>query len=1685
MPESETVKLIRNMEQIQGIESIKYHYKVNSQIENTEKNQKCSVDNTKILSDALYKDTNIFSVEKSVMKSAKKKSKPVAKNKKNPKREIINVKKCERNPKSEIINIKKCEKSLKSETQDNEKCEKLSENKNYSENYCVSHFEANGFYTDNEESHNIEVVNSSEIQEVKVEESENILKESDITSYEPIHKDKLYRLPHLNVKIEFDKQNSISVMGLYDKGCTDCIISEKLFKTFPIAVQQKLVKCNHPLDVANGKSNSILIGEIDLTIAFSSDPTDLYPLKVFHKFFVGTNMSKDLYFGADLICNEAFLYSERPNELLLKYPPEYYESKDPQGSFGCKEIPIHYLNNSETTITSNCEVIMKPKETITIACTAASEKFQNTSVVVEELLSNALFCEEFNHLQLPNIQPQDTTVSENGEISVTIMNTKMSNLVIPTNSTIARIKRTSSIPTLELSEIERTQQSDFIFHEAKEKEESECNTVLQNSEKQSHDYDLRDFSIDNSGELQKKSDFSESEYLKMFNLTDVPESVKSEIQDIFIEYREAFSHFTMDIRKCNSYVHHIELAAQPQLPRQRPFQLKTLDKVKEGIENLIDYKIMIRGPERKHYSNFVPVPKPNGKVRLCCDLILLNKVIKTTNKIARMGSPQQLFYRFFTKKMIWSLDLNNAYFHMPVSDFTKQYYGMYSYKTTQDSISFQRVIQGEKSAVWSWNALMNKIFGKMPNIVTWIDDILIFGDTYEELLVTLRKVVEIVHENGLSIAPAKVNVSKSEITFLGFVINKEKGCKQIPEAKIQGIQNLPVPSTYTGLYSFLMSLNYFAEHLPNLAETVQPLREAMREKKQFPVLKWNSERANAFVNTKHLVANAIVNYFPDLSEGAYFKLYCDASYYFYGMHLVNVSKDGEERTISVYSGEFQTKNLNWSMYMKEFYAVIYATNRYIQYLLDYKIKVYTDCKALLYISEAKIDNSLTYRLAMYLSGFDLEFYHCKGVDNKADFLSRPYTSYLDTNTSKPRKPEEIEQIVNSIKVKDHYSVEEVRSLLTYNFSESTYDENRIEQCKQKAKNLFDSFSLEVPKFKSPCCDKCKIEVHKSYNDSKVNRENFTCDHFEENHSEEERMPFVTEKLEENEEKGQHIFNRFLNVNHNEIFESDLSENNPSQKLSLIGQVPSSVTYFAKNINELSFGKEINNIQPKYPDGHVIPSEKESEIPLYAPVPNQLVTKVDKFKSLVFRDGVLSVQNLIRAQCDDATINKIRNELNSKSAAVRSKAENNYELIQEVLFKKNESEFPYKPRICIPKFLVPYILELEHVYPMGTHKNIEIMCKNVSSKYYFKNIRDECQKKINNCRLCAYVTKDTRPTQPYGTSRQILIPLEHIVMDFAVSLPPSTEGYVNILIVMDAYTRFSMFYPMKTRTSQEILSVFMQSFFPIFQMPAYITADNEKSFHEGIFANYMRSFGVIFKPLIPYRPCSAGKVEANVNRCKTALATFQREFGSRKDWPLYLHMVNAGLNNSVHSSIKMSPWLALYGWNKTSHVLDILRIDLIETHDTTEDEKETPDPSSDETYLLKRINRSLIDKHIRRSDEDTIEKNLKQLNKNANQRDFKVGDKVKRKRHRHTYQQGINTQLEGKFTGPYTIKEVWKYNLYLIDDATNQEFWESKAHCKPFRAEEPELKVPKSTFKHIDRFGKASHPMTTRSKAKQV
>ena len=135
-------------------------------------------------------------------------------------------------------------------------------------------------------------------------------------------------------------------------------------------------------------------------------------------------------------------------------------------------------------------------------------------------------------------------------------------------------------------------------------------------------------------------------------------------------------------------------------------------------------------------------------------------------------------------------------------------------------------------------------------VVVYIDDILIYSNTYEDHVQHVTEVLERLEKANLHADIKKSNFHTDSVKFLGLIIGKD-GLRMDPE-KVAAIQDWHEPKSLKGLQSFLGFCNYYREFLPEFGRTVRPLQKLTKKDSWRP---FGEAEKEAFQKTKDLITS--------------------------------------------------------------------------------------------------------------------------------------------------------------------------------------------------------------------------------------------------------------------------------------------------------------------------------------------------------------------------------------------------------------------------------------------------------------------------------------------------------------------------------------------------------------------------------------------------------------------------------------------------------------------------------------------------------------------------------------------------------------------------------------------------------------------------------------------------------------
>jgi len=123
--------------------------------------------------------------------------------------------------------------------------------------------------------------------------------------------------------------------------------------------------------------------------------------------------------------------------------------------------------------------------------------------------------------------------------------------------------------------------------------------------------------------------------------------------------------------------------------------------------------------------------------------------------------------------------------------------------------------------------IMDSLFDGMKTrnaMIVYMDDILIFAETEEELEKYTNEVLQILQDNDLYLKPEKCEFNKTSMKYLGFVITPGK--IEMDPTKLQGITEWPAPRNLRQLRSFLGFGNFYRRFIHHYSDLTKPLNEA-------------------------------------------------------------------------------------------------------------------------------------------------------------------------------------------------------------------------------------------------------------------------------------------------------------------------------------------------------------------------------------------------------------------------------------------------------------------------------------------------------------------------------------------------------------------------------------------------------------------------------------------------------------------------------------------------------------------------------------------------------------------------------------------------------------------------------------------------------------------------------------------
>ena len=378
------------------------------------------------------------------------------------------------------------------------------------------------------------------------------------------------------------------------------------------------------------------------------------------------------------------------------------------------------------------------------------------------------------------------------------------------------------------------------------------------------------------------------------------------------------------------------------------------------------------------------IPKKDGGWRVVFDYRILNMAtVKDRYPLPRIDD---LLQNLRGSAIFSSVDALDGFHQVPMdtNDIDKT-----AVVTPFGSYVWRVMPMGLANAPAMFQRMMNRIFGALPFLKVYMDDILVHSANVEQHFKHLEEFLEVCLQNDIRLKRSKCYFFHQTLEWVGFRI--QAGQLSCADHLVQRIQKFPKPTTHKQNLAFLGLCQFYMRFVRNYAEMAAPLTELTRRQYRHDFARyWKTQHDQAFNQLVHMLTTGPV--LQLFNEDRPIRVETDASDFGMGAVLLQQTSPDNWQPVEYYSKKFNSAQKNYHPAEKETCAIVYALQHWRHLLFGQHFTVLTDNKASMYLQTKSAeqlsprDQRWAAKLA-YFAPFAVEYR--PGAQNlTADYLSR-------------------------------------------------------------------------------------------------------------------------------------------------------------------------------------------------------------------------------------------------------------------------------------------------------------------------------------------------------------------------------------------------------------------------------------------------------------------------------------------------------------------------------------------------------------------------------------------------------------------------------------------------------------------------------------------------------------------------
>ena len=240
----------------------------------------------------------------------------------------------------------------------------------------------------------------------------------------------------------------------------------------------------------------------------------------------------------------------------------------------------------------------------------------------------------------------------------------------------------------------------------------------------------------------------------------------------------------------------------------------------------------------------------------------------------------------------------------------------------------------------------------------------------------------------------------------------------------------------------------------------------------------------------------------------------------------------------------------------------------------------------------------------------------------------------------------------------------------------------------------------------------------------------------------------------------------------------------------------------------------------------------------------------------------------------------------------------------VLICRYEGKAERREQVVVPEVLIPRVLENFHdkAGHFGSEKTLQKVRQHFFWASMFKDVAAWC-KTCRECQLRKHPPSAAKaPVQYMPVASE---PGQLLCMDFVGPLPETPNGNKHMLVVTDAFSKYSEVIALPNQTAEVTANALIQECFSRQGVPSILHSDQGRNFESEVIQHLCQRLGIEKTRTSGYHPAGNGGVE-RYNKTLIERLSLMLERDDQTDWEDHIPQALFDYHNAVHCSTGMTP-----------------------------------------------------------------------------------------------------------------------------------------------------------------------------------